>query len=149
MATATAARDIMSPNPRIMKVDDPVIDIAKALAEENIGAVVICNDENRLQGMVTDRDLAVEVLAAGKDPNETRAGDLVDGTEVVTIGADDSIDEAIDTMKSHAVRRLPVIDGTEVIGMLSQADIAKAADQQQVGRLVEAISAAPDNTARG
>ena len=149
MASATVARDIMTSNPRIMKVDDKVIDIAKCLADEHIGAVVICNDENRLQGMVTDRDLAVEVLARGKDPSNTTAQELVDGTEVVTIGADDSVQEAIATMRKHAVRRLPVIDGTEVVGMVSQADIARTADQELVGKLVEAISEAPDNTGRG
>jgi CBS domain-containing protein len=143
------ARDIMTSNPRIMKVDDCAGDIAKVLADEDIGAVVICNDQDRLQGMVTDRDLAVEVLAQGKDPRSTRAGDLVDGREVVTIGADDSMDEAIDTMKSHAVRRLPVIDGDKVIGIVSQADIARFGDDKQVGRLVETISAAPDNSGRG
>jgi CBS domain-containing protein len=146
---AQTARDIMTANPRIMKVDDSAGDIAKVLADDNIGAVIICNDEERLQGMVTDRDLAVEVLARGKDPKSTRASELVDGREVVTIGADDSIDEAIDTMKNHAVRRLPVIDGDKVIGMVSQADIAKAASDQQVGRLVETISEAPDNTGQG
>ena len=149
MATATVARDIMTSNPRIMKVDDKVVDIAKALAKDQIGAVVVCNDENRLQGVITDRDLAVEVLAKGKDPNSCCAGDLLDGREVVTIGADDSIDEAITTMKEHAVRRLPVIDGNDVIGMVSQADIARTADELLVGRLVEAISAAPDNSAQG
>jgi len=149
MATGTVARDIMTPNPRIMKVDDPVIDIARAMADEGVGAVVICNDENRLQGMVTDRDLTIEVLAAGKDPSSCTAAELVDGSEVVTIGADDPIEEAVETMRQHAVRRLPVIDGTEVVGMVSQADIAKAADEHLVGKLVEAISSAPDNSARG
>jgi CBS domain-containing protein len=149
MATATVARDIMTSSPHIMKVDDTAGDIAKVLAEEGIGAVVICNDENRLQGMVTDRDLTVEVIAKGKDPKTTKASELLDGTEVVTIGADDSVEEAVATMKSHAVRRLPVIDGTEVIGMVSQADIARAADRDLVGKLVEAISEAPDNTGRG
>jgi CBS domain-containing protein len=149
MATATVARDIMSSNPHIMKVDDTAGDIAKVLADEGIGAVVICNDENRLQGMVTDRDLTVEVIARGKDPKTTKASELLDGTEVVTIGADDTVEEAVATMKSHAVRRLPVIDGTEVVGMVSQADIAKAADRDLVGKLVEAISEAPDNTGRG
>lgn len=143
------ARDVMTSNPRIMKVDDSASDIAKVLADEDIGAVIICNDEERLQGMVTDRDLAVEVLAQGRDPMATSAGQLVDGREVVTIGADDSIDEAIDTMKQHAVRRLPVIDGHTVIGMVSQADIAKVASPEQVGRLVATISDAPDNTGRG
>ncbi|MFP5321156.1 MAG: CBS domain-containing protein [Acidimicrobiia bacterium] len=149
MATTNVARDIMTKDPKIMKVDDRVIDIAKCFAEENIGAVIICNDENRLQGMITDRDLAVEVLAQGKDPQSVTAGELVDGTEVVTIGADDSIDEAIDTMKDHAVRRLPVIDGDQVIGVVSQGDLALHADDTQVGRLVEVISAQPDNTGRG
>ncbi len=149
MATATVARDIMTSNPRIMNVDDTAIDIAKALADDQIGAVVVCNGEHRLQGVITDRDLAVEVLAKGKDPSTCRAGDLLDGREVVTIGADDSIDEAITTMKEHAVRRLPVIDGSDVVGMGSQADIARTADEKLVGRLVEAISAAPDNTAQG
>jgi CBS domain-containing protein len=146
---AQTARDIMTKDPRIMKVGDTADDIAQVLAKENIGAVIICNDEQRLQGMVTDRDLAVEVLAQGKDAKSCKASDLVDGREVVTIGADDSIDLAIDTMKDHAVRRLPVIDGDKVIGILAQADIAKVANDQQVGRLVETISEAPDNTGRG
>lgn len=147
--TKTLARDIMTPNPRIVKVDDSVDRIARVLADENIGAVVVCNDQRRLQGMITDRDLAVEVVAKDRDPHSTRAAELVDGREVVTIGADDDIDEAIDTMKAHAVRRLPVIDGDEVIGIVSQADIARVAKDKQVGRLVETISDAPDNTGRG
>lgn len=147
--TKTLARDIMTPNPRIVKVDESVDRIARVLADENIGAVVVCNDERRLQGMITDRDLAVEVVAKDRDPRSTRAAELVNGREVVTIGADDDIDDAIETMKAHAVRRLPVIDGTDVIGIVSQADIARVAKDKQVGRLVETISDAPDNTGRG
>jgi CBS domain-containing protein len=142
------ARDIMTTDPRIMQMGDSAADIAKVLADEDIGSVIIC-DGDRLQGMVTDRDLAVGVLAKGKDPKSCCASDLVDGREVVTIGADDDIDVAIDTMKSHAVRRLPVIDGDRVVGLVAQADIAKVADDTQVGRLVETISEAPDNSGRG
>ncbi len=145
----SVARDIMSPNPRIVSVDDSVRDIAGILADEGIGSVIVCNDEKRLQGMITDRDLAVEVVAKDRDPSSTKASDLVDGTEVITIGADDSIDEAIMTMKNHAVKRLPVIDGDEVVGIVSQADIARTADEKQVGDLVEAIASAPDNTGQG
>ena len=145
----TLTREIMTPNPRIVKVDESVDRIARVLADEKIGAVVVCNDERRLQGMITDRDLAVEVVAKDRDPHSTRAAELVNGREVVTIGADDDIDEAIDTMKAHAVRRLPVIDGNEVIGIVSQADIARVAKDKQVGRLVETISDSPDNTGRG
>lgn len=142
------AREIMTADPRIMQMDDCAADIAKVLADEDIGAVIIC-DGDRLQGMVTDRDLAVGVLAKGKDPKSCSAAELVDGREVVTIGADDDIDVAIDTMKSHAVRRLPVIDGDKVIGLVAQADIAKHGNDQQVGRLVETISEAPDNSGKG
>ena len=145
----TTARDIMTKDPQIVKTDASVQDIARQLADQDIGAVIVCNAEKRLQGVVTDRDLAVEVVARGQDPSSTTAGDLVSGREVVTIGADDDIDEAIDTMRSHAVRRLPVIDGDKVVGVVSQADIARSADEKQVGRLIEAISQAPDNTGRG
>lgn len=145
----TKIRDIMSTEPKYCSTSDSVRDVAKLFASDDIGAVVICNDDKRLQGVVTDRDLAVEVIAAGKDPDSVTAGDLVNGREVVTIGADDSIDEAIKTMKDHAVRRLPVIDGTELVGFLSQADIALNADDKQAGDLVEAISGARDNTGQG
>lgn len=146
MATA---RDIMSTDPRIVQVSDSAADVARILSSEGIGAVIVCNEERRLQGVITDRDIAVEVVAAGRDPERTTVRDLVDGTEVVTIGADDSVELAVRTMRDHAVRRLPVIDGDEVVGFVSQADVARTGDETLVGELVEAVSAADDNTGRG
>jgi CBS domain-containing protein len=102
----------------------------------------ICGEDDRLKGMLTDRDIVVKVLAQGKDPSSTTAGELGEG-KPVTIGADDSVDEALQTMKDHKVRRLPVIDGHDLVGIVSQADLAKAIDEEKVGDLVEAISAAP------
>src|SRR5215210_6903724 len=82
-------------------------------------------EDNRLKGMLTDRDIVVKVLAQGKDPASVRAGELgVGDGKTVTIGADDSVDEALRTMIDHKVRRLPVIDGHELVGIISQADIA-------------------------
>lgn len=144
----TTARDIMTKDPIIVDRDKTARDVAHLLATNGIGAVVVCGSDDEMQGMVTDRDLAVEVLGRDRDP-DTRIGDILDGREVVTIGADDSLEEAIDTMKNHAVRRLPVIDGKKVIGMVSQADLARQADEATVGRLLEAISCADDNTAQG
>jgi CBS domain-containing protein len=92
--------------------------------------------------MLTDRDVVVKVLAQDKDPSSTTAGELGEG-KPVTIGADDSVEEAIQTMKDHKVRRLPVIDGHQLIGIVSQGDLAKNIDEEQVGDLVEVISAAP------
>jgi CBS domain-containing protein len=94
--------------------------------------------------MLTDRDIVVKVLAQGKDPASTRAGELGQGdAKTVTVGADDSIDDALRTMTDHKVRRLPVIDGRRLVGIISQADIATNLDEEKVGELVEAISAAP------
>ena len=94
--------------------------------------------------MLTDRDIVVKALAQGKDPSTTRAGELGAGDgETVTIGADDSIEEALRTMIDHKVRRLPVIDDRRLVGIISQADVATNVDEEKVGDLVEAISAAP------
>lgn len=141
----TTAREIMTHDPwrRAPERDDTVVDAARRLRESDIGALPICNAEGRLEGVVTNRDLVVKVLADGRDPASTTLGDIADQSEVVTIGADDSVDEALRTMKEHAVRRLPVIDGTELVGMVSQADVATACPPDQMGGLVEAISAAP------
>ena len=89
--------------------------------------------------MLTDRDIVVRVLANGRDPQEVRASEFR-ATETVTIGADDSIDEILRTMKQYRVRRLPVIDGHRLVGMVSQADVARNIDEEKVGELVEAIS---------
>jgi CBS domain-containing protein len=138
------ARDVMTGGAECVQEDQTVLEAAKRLAELDVGAMPICGSDNRLKGMLTDRDIVVKVLAKGKDPASVKAGELGQGDgETVTIGADDSIDDALRTMKEHAVRRLPVIDGTECIGIVSQADLAKEIDEEQVGELVEAISAAP------
>jgi CBS domain-containing protein len=137
------ARDIMTPECKCVGENDTVADAAKQLAELDIGSMPICGEDNRLKGMLTDRDIVVKVLAKGKDPASTRVGELATQDEVVTIGADDSIDEALRTMTEHKVRRLPVIDGRECVGMISQADLATNIDEERVGDLVEAISAAP------
>lgn len=142
------ARDLMSPDPVIVGPDEAARNIALRLATDGIGAVVVCGADDEMAGVITDRDLVVEVLARDRDP-DTTAAEIVHGREVVTIGADDSVSEAIETMQRHAVRRLPVIDGTRVVGMLSQADLARSADDDVVGRMVEIISSAPDNTAEG
>jgi CBS domain-containing protein len=134
----TTARDIMTSGVDIIDAQSTVIDAAKKLASDDIGALPIC-DNGKLKGMITDRDIVVKVLAEGKDAEGTKVIDLVQG-EAVTIGADDSVEEALRTMSKYQVRRLPVIDGTELVGIVSQADIARNLPEEKVGELVEAIS---------
>jgi len=140
-----SARDIMTPTAEWIEAGTSAADVARKLAEDNIGALPVCDGQGRLKGMVTDRDLVVKVLAQGKDPARVDVGELADQGEVVTIGADDPVEEAIDTMKKYGVRRLPVIDGHKLVGMVSQADIARAMPDAKVGDLVGAISEAPPN----
>jgi CBS domain-containing protein len=135
------ARDIMSSDCSCVGENDSVLDAAKRLAELDVGAMPICGEDDRLKGMITDRDIVVKVLAQGKDPASVRAGELGGGDgETVTIGADDPVSEAVRTMIDKKVRRLPVIDEYRLVGIVSQADIARNADEEMVGELVRAIS---------
>jgi CBS domain-containing protein len=136
------ARDVMSGGAECVGAGDTILDAARRLKELDVGAMPICGEDNRLKGMLTDRDIVTKVLAEGRDPSSTTAGELGEG-KPVTIGADDSVDEALRTMTAHKVRRLPVIDGHDLIGIVSQADLATNIDEEKVGELVEAISAAP------
>jgi CBS domain-containing protein len=136
------AREVMTSDAQCVGENETVVDAAKKMAELDVGALPICGEDNRLKGMLTDRDIAVKVLAQGKDPSSTKAGELGEG-KPVTIGADDSVEEALQTMKEAKVRRLPVIDGHDLVGIVSQGDLATNISEERVGDLVEAISAAP------
>jgi CBS domain-containing protein len=139
---AKSARDVMTGGAECVGENDSVADAAKKMTELDVGALPICGEDDRLKGMLTDRDIVVRVIAEGKDPGSTNAGELGEG-KPVTIGADDSIKETLQTMKDHKVRRLPVIDGHRLVGIVSQGDLATEIDEEDVGDLVEAISAAP------
>jgi CBS domain-containing protein len=139
MATA---RDIMSGGVECVGENETLVDAARKMRDLDVGALPICGEDNRLKGMLTDRDIVVKCLAEGGDPNSTTAGSLGQG-KPVTIGADDSVEEALQTMKQYGVRRLPVIDGHDLVGIVSQADIARNLPEGKTGDLVEAISSAP------
>jgi CBS domain-containing protein len=138
-----SAREVMSGGAECIGEKETIEAAAKKLADLDVGALPICGEDDRLKGMLTDRDITIKVVAAGKDPAQTTAGELATQGEVVTIGADDSVDEALRTMTEKKVRRLPVIDGHKLIGVISQADLAQEIDSSKVGELVQAISAAP------
>ncbi|MDQ2697673.1 MAG: CBS domain-containing protein [Actinomycetota bacterium] len=135
----TIARDIMTPAPTCVGENDTLVDAARLMASLDVGALPICGEDKRLKGMVTDRDIVVKCLAEGGDPATTKAGELGHG-KPVTIGADDDISEALEAMKEHQIRRLPVIDGHDLVGIISQADIALSLSAQEAGETVAEIS---------
>ena len=140
----TSARDIMSTDCTCASVNDTLVDAAKKMKDLDVGALPICGDDNRLAGIITDRDIVLKCVATGRDPGAAKVGDLAEG-KPVTIGADDPVEDILRTMTQYGVRRLPVVDGHDLVGMVSQADVARALPEEKVGDLVEAISSAPAN----
>lgn len=135
----TTAREIMTGGVECIGENETLEEAARKMKDLDVGSLPICGEDNRLKGVLTDRDIVIKCLAGGSDPREVKASELAEG-KPVTIGADDSIEEAIKTMTDHQVRRLPVIDGHDLVGMLSQADIARNYPEDRVGELVELIS---------
>ena len=140
----TTAREIMSTDCTCARTGETLADAARKMRDLDVGALPVCGDDDRLAGMVTDRDIVVKCLAEGGDPQTATVAEL-SGGKPATIGADDSVEEGLRTMIEHGVRRLPVIDGHDLVGMLSQADVARNLPEERIGDLVEAISSAPPN----
>ena len=136
---AKTAREIMSGGAECVGENENLLDAARKMKDLDVGALPIWGEDDRLKGMLTDRDVVVKALAEGKDSAQTTAGELGQG-KPVTIGADDAAEEALETMREHKVRRLPVIDGHRLIGIVSQGDLAKELGNERVGELVETVS---------
>ena len=141
----TTVRDIMTPGAECASVNDTLVEAARKMRDLDVGALPICGDDNKLAGMITDRDIVIRGLAADRDPSTAKVADMADG-KPVTVGADDSVEEALATMSQHGVRRLPVIDGHDLVGIVTQADVARNLPDDKIGDLVEAISKAPSNS---
>lgn len=136
---ASKAKDMMSSPCECVDEGETVAAAAKRLADLDVGSMPICGSDDRLKGMLTDRDIVVKVIAQGKDPEQVTAGELGEG-KPVTIGAEDSAEDALAVMSENQVRRLPVIEDQRLVGIVSQADVARELDEKKVGQTVEAIS---------
>lgn len=132
-------REVMTSNPRTIEPDKPVADAAKLMRDEDVGLAPIVEGD-RLVGALTDRDIAIRVVAEGKDPASTPVREVA-STDVVTVDPEQDLDEALNLMAQHQVRRIPVVeqDG-RLVGVVAQADVARQADERQTGELVEQIS---------
>src|SRR6185369_16695392 len=107
------ARDVMSADCTCIGENDSVLDAARRLADLGVGSLPICGEDNRLKGMLTDRDIVVKIVATDRNPADVKAAEVAQG-KPVTIGADDDAAEILRTMGRHRVRRLPVIDGHQL-----------------------------------
>ncbi len=138
---AERVKDVMTPNPQTLSVSATVREAAEAMRANDIGTVIATNDQGRIAGILTDRDIAVRVVAEGRDPRATRIDDIA-SHDLVALSPDDPIDRAVEAMRERALRRLPVVQDGKVVGIVSLGDLAVERDPDSA---LADISAAPPN----
>lgn len=138
----THVSDVMTTRPRAVTPDTPVSQVAELMKEEDVGSIPVIQDD-RLVGMVTDRDIVVRAVAEGKDPRGMPVAE-VSSRELVTVDPDQDLSDALQLMAQHQVRRLPVVDeDNHLLGVVSQADVAREVKDKAAGELLEEISRPP------
>jgi CBS domain-containing protein len=135
---AESVRDAMTENPQSISASASVVEAARLMREKDIGSLPITDDE-KLVGMITDRDITTGVVAEASDPGTTSVGD-VSSRDPISVEPDQDLEEAVQLMSRHQVRRLPVVENGRLVGIVAQADIALKENEKKTGELVEAIS---------
>jgi CBS domain-containing protein len=138
---ADTIRDLMAESPAKVEPSDSVEDAAKKMRENDVGALLVVEDEE-LKGIVTDRDIVIKAVAEGDKPGKAKVEDVCTA-ETTTIEADASIDDAIKAMRENDVRRLPVVDDGKPVGIVSLGDLAIERDESSA--LADISAAAPNN----
>jgi CBS domain-containing protein len=139
--SARQARDIMHPGAECIGENDSIATAAQRMRDLGVGSLPICGADDRLHGILTDRDITVKCIAEGRDPAQVRAGDLVEGT-LFWVDANADIGEVLNQMEDHRVKRLPVIESHRLVGMISEADLARHLDEHRLAEFVEKVYAA-------
>jgi CBS domain-containing protein len=134
----TSIKEVMTRDVRACEPNATVADAAKVMAQEDVGPVPIVED-GRLVGIVTDRDIVVRVVAEGRDPNATTVKEIA-STDLVTVSPGDDLDEVLNLLAERQVRRLPVVEGDRLVGIVAQADVARLGKDKKTGEVVEEIS---------
>ncbi|MEU8920537.1 CBS domain-containing protein [Kitasatospora sp. NPDC048545] len=148
----TIASDIMHPGAECIREHETLAAAARIMRERDVGALPICGPGDKLLGIVTDRDIVLRCVAEGRDPASVTAGELAQGRPM-TVEADEDCEQVLRVMEQYQVRRLPVINHPEhkLVGMISEADIARGMPQSRVAEFVSAVCAeeAPSAAAEG
>ncbi|MFG2130244.1 CBS domain-containing protein [Streptomyces sp. NPDC048751] len=136
----TTARDIMHRGAQWIPAHETLDRAAQLMRDLNVGALPISDQNERLCGILTDRDIVVGCVALGHDPAKTTAGELAQGTpRWIDAGAD--VSEVLHEMQEHQIRRLPVIEDKRLVGMISESDLAQHLTEDQIGAWAESVYA--------
>jgi CBS domain-containing protein len=133
------ARDLMHPGAECIPAHETLDRAAQLMRDHNVGALPICGPDDRLTGIITDRDIVTRCIAEGRDPAKVTAGELAIG--LVWVAADATVEEALGRMEENQIRRLPVIDNHRIIGMISEADLAKHLPDDKLAEFVHRVYA--------
>jgi CBS domain-containing protein len=142
MATA---REIMHPGAECVGENDTLAYAARRMRDLHVGAMPICGEDDRLHGILTDRDIVVRCVAEGGDPSSVTAREFAQGTPIwVEANADHR--RVLDLLEHHKIRRIPVIDNHQLVGMISEADLATHLSESEISEFARTIYSAPANT---
>jgi CBS domain-containing protein len=128
----TNVRELMNPIVSDLQRGDSIAEAARRMARDGVGALPIRAADGTVQGMLTDRDIVVQVVATDRDPHRVSVGELAQ-SEIVTAGPDEPVVTVLARMTTHRLTRLPVVDGTDLVGIITLADVAGAVPDQMVG----------------
>ncbi|MGN9780000.1 CBS domain-containing protein [Nonomuraea sp. ZG12] len=134
------ARDLMNPGAECIQAHETLDRAAQMMRDSGVGALPVCHDD-RVTGIITDRDIVIKCVAGGKDPARVRAGDLATG--LVWVRPDATVEEALSRMEQHQIKRLPVLEDEHVVGMISEADLARHLPDDQLAEFVHRVYAGP------
>ncbi len=135
----TKAREIMHRGVRCVPEDASLLEAARMMRDLDVGSLPICGNDDRLRGIITDRDIVIRAVAEGLDLAATKAGEF--GCHVHWVDADDSVDRVLQTMEDHQIRRLPVIENHRLVGIVSEADLSRHLPEDQLAAFVERVYA--------
>jgi CBS domain-containing protein len=132
------AREIMHPGAECVGADESVAAAAGKMRDLGVGSLPICGADDRLHGILTDRDIVVKCIAAGRDPAQLRAGDLAQET-LFWVDAAADVSEVLHQMEDHRIKRLPVIENHRLVGIITEADLARNLDEHRLAEFVEKV----------
>jgi len=135
---AKSVRDAMTEDLRSIGASASAVDAAQLMRDEHVGSLPVVENE-KLIGMITDRDITTRVVAEATDPRTTSVGEIY-SRDIISVEPDTDFEEVLQLMARHQVRRVPVVEGGKLIGIVAQADIALKWSGVETGKLVEAIS---------
>ncbi|MCX5407652.1 CBS domain-containing protein [Streptomyces sp. NBC_00335] len=136
----TTAGEIMHPGAQWIPATETLDRAAQLMSRLNVGALPISDSNERLCGILTDRDIVIGCVAKGHDPSKITAGDMAQGTPR-WIDAGSDVSEVLEEMQSHQIRRLPVIKDKRLVGMISEADLARHLSEEQIAGWAEKVYA--------